>query len=383
MKKISLRINPYRTIFCSVLAATALAVGCSDDASKEPAGASSSSSSSSSGISSSSSSSGSPSGGNSSSSSSSSSGGSSGMPTPASYTIGGTVSGLKGIGLSLQNNAGDDLVVAADGKFTFKTAVLSGKPYDVKVKTQPGTPTQTCTVTMGAGNIGMANVDSVQVACATNQYAIGGAVSGLSSGELILQNNTGDDLRIIADGTFAFAKKVDSGASYKVTIKAAPVGLDCSLMGDSGTVVAGDVSSVGISCAPKKYMIGGTVSGLKGTGLILQNNAGDDLPLNMNGTFAFATTLLDKADYAVTVKAQPGTPSQSCTVSGGVGKVALGNVTAVQVVCETSKFQVGGSVSGLKGSGLMLQNNAGDDLRIAADGPSRLLRQWKVALTMR
>ncbi|MCS6972224.1 MAG: hypothetical protein NZL89_04295, partial [Leptospiraceae bacterium] len=37
------------------------------------------------------------------------------------YTVGGTVTGLSGT-LVLQNNGGDDLILTADGNFTFATA---------------------------------------------------------------------------------------------------------------------------------------------------------------------------------------------------------------------------------------------------------------------
>jgi len=43
-----------------------------------------------------------------------------------SYTIGGTVSGVLGGGLVLQNNSGNDLVITADGSFTFSSAVANG-----------------------------------------------------------------------------------------------------------------------------------------------------------------------------------------------------------------------------------------------------------------
>ena len=70
------------------------------------------------------------------------------MPTRWS-TISGTVLGLKGTGLVLQDNGGDNLSVVANGAFTFATPVASGGPYAVSVLTQPSDPLQTCAVTMG------------------------------------------------------------------------------------------------------------------------------------------------------------------------------------------------------------------------------------------
>src|SRR5215831_20631647 len=43
-------------------------------------------------------------------------------PSATKYTIGGTVTGLSGTGLVLQDNGGDNLAVSASGPFTFATS---------------------------------------------------------------------------------------------------------------------------------------------------------------------------------------------------------------------------------------------------------------------
>ncbi len=79
-----------------------------------------------------------------------------------SYTVGGTVSGLNGT-VVLQNNAGDDLTITADGTFTFSTAIADGSTYNVTVKTQPDG--QDCAVVNGSGTISKANATKVSVNC--------------------------------------------------------------------------------------------------------------------------------------------------------------------------------------------------------------------------
>src|ERR1700693_713917 len=107
-------------------------------------------------------------------------GGGTGTGGTGSFTIGGTVSGLTGTGLVLQDNAGDNLTIAAAAtKFTFVTSVASGGAYKVTVLTQPSSPAQTCTVTSGTGTAS-ANVTSVTVACTTN--AVTATISGNISG---------------------------------------------------------------------------------------------------------------------------------------------------------------------------------------------------------
>ncbi|MCC6302285.1 MAG: DUF11 domain-containing protein [Gammaproteobacteria bacterium] len=78
------------------------------------------------------------------------------------YTVGGTVTGLTGT-VVLQNNGGDDLNRAADGNFTFATALVDGSAYDVTVLDQPAG--QFCTVSNGAGSLSGANVTAVTVEC--------------------------------------------------------------------------------------------------------------------------------------------------------------------------------------------------------------------------
>ena len=121
---------------------------------------------------------------------------------------------------------------------------------------------------------------------------------------------------------------------------------------------------------PATYTIGGTVSGLTGTGLVLQDNGADNLTVSGNGPFTFATAVNSGATYAVTVMTQPSSPAQTCTVASGSG-TASANVTTVAVTCTTAapaNFTIGGTVSGLSGTGLVLQDNGGDNLPVSANG---------------
>jgi 6-phosphogluconolactonase (cycloisomerase 2 family) len=120
--------------------------------------------------------------------------------------------------------------------------------------------------------------------------------------------------------------------------------------------------------AATTYTIGGTVSGLSGTGLVLRNNAGNDLTVAASGTFAFSTALAAGAAYNVAVATQPTGPSQTCTVAAGSGTVGSANVSSVQLACTTNAFTVGAGVTGLDANGLVLQNNGGADLPVASNG---------------
>lgn len=299
------------------------------------------------------------------------------------YTIGGTVTGLTGTGLVLQDNAGDNLTVTAAGAFTFKTAVASAAAYAVTVLTQPTGPAQNCVVTGGTGTAS-ANVTSVAVACTTAAVnaTIGVTVSGLTGTGLVLQDNGGDSLTIPASGSFTFKTAV-TGA-YAVTVltqPAAPTQI-CTVANGSGVATAN--VTVTVTCVPS-FTIGGNANGVVGTGLTLQDNKGDDLAITKNGAFTFKNQLATGTAYSVTVSAQPTSPAQTCVVAPGTGSgTASANVTSVVINCAAVTFSVGGKVVGLAGktptppnsinlpltdNSFELQNNLGNTLIVTQNGP--------------
>jgi len=105
---------------------------------------------------------------------------------------------------------------------------------------------------------------------------------------------------------------------------------------------------------PATYTVGGTVTGLAGSGLVLNSVFGGDLAVSASGSFTFGTPLPDGSEYNVGVGNQPtSSPAQYCQVANGTGTIAAANVMNVTVTCGTG-YTVGGTVSGLVGSGLTL-----------------------------
>ncbi len=257
------------------------------------------------------------------------------------YTVGGSVFGLSGT-LVLENN-GDALTMNADGTFTFSNALPSGSSYLVTVQSQPAT--QTCTVTNGSGTITNANVTNVTVNCSTNTRTVGGSVSGLVAPQsVVLQNNGGDNLTINSNSSFTFSTSIAQGATYNVTVLTQPATQTCTVTNGSGTASASNITNVQVTCSTNAYTVGGTVSGLSGT-VVLQDNGGDNLTINSNGSFTFATPLAQGAAYNVTVFTQPAI--QTCTVTNGSGTMGGANVTNVGVNCVTNTATLSTSVSQL------------------------------------
>lgn len=283
------------------------------------------------------------------------------------YAIGGKVVGLSGTGLVLQNNAGDDLPIAADGSFTFPTKHPSGAMFSVAIKTHPTAPSQTCSVSGGQGAVGKGNVSSVLVNCSTNAYAISGNVSGLAGTGLVVQVNGGTDLPVTATGTFAFGAPLPSGTHYAITVKSHPSGptQSCEVTNPEGDVTSAAVTNVAITCTTTPFKVGGSITGLAGSGLKLK--LGDGAPVDVSGAaFQFAADVPSGAPYKVTIAGQPSNPTQTCTIAGDEGTVGAGNVTSVAVNCKTDAFALGGSASGVRGK--LLLHNGADEIEVNGDG---------------
>ncbi len=286
------------------------------------------------------------------------------------FTVGGTVNGLAGTGLVLALNGAGNLAAVSNGTFAFPTATPSGGPYAVTVLTQPTSPSQICTVNNGSGTVGSANVSDVAVTCATNSYAVGGTVSGLQGSGLVLRINGAGHLAVGSNGPYALGIGIASGASYAVTVLTQPSSPSqtCTVTNGSGAVGGADVSHVAVTCTTNTFTIGGTVSGLAGAGLVLAVNGGGALAAGSNGAFTFPSAVASGGTYAVTVLTQPTSPSQTCTVANGSGMVGNANVSDVAVTCATNRFTVGGTVSGLLGSGLVVRLNGTSSLAIGSNG---------------
>jgi 6-phosphogluconolactonase (cycloisomerase 2 family) len=160
-------------------------------------------------------------------------------------------------------------------------------------------------------------------------YSVGGTVNG-HTGTVALQNGTDSTSVAFGSSNFTFATSIGSGTQYAVTVQTPPAGQLCAVANGSGTAIA-NVTNVAVNCG---YAIGGTVSGLVGTGLVLRNNGADDKSITMNGTFAFAAPVMAGGTYNVTVQTQPS--GSNCTVQNGSGPVGSAAITGVAVICTSS-----------------------------------------------
>ena len=208
------------------------------------------------------------------------------------------------------------------------------------------------------------------IAPAPGDYSVAGTITGLSAAGLVLQNNGGDSLIVAANSSsFRFETQVAAGAAYNVTVSTQPMGLICTVSHGSGSNVAAPVSDVSIACNPQSYTVAGTITGLTAAGLVLQNNGADSLSVDADAaTFQFSAPVAAGGGYSVAAVTQPA--GLTCTISHGSGTNVSADVTNVSVACSASAFTVGGTVTGLTAAGLVLQDNGGDNLAVAAGASS-------------
>ena len=104
------------------------------------------------------------------------------------------------------------------------------------------------------------------------------------------------------------------------------------------------------------YSVGGTISGLTASGLVLTDGSQTVSPASGATSFTFPASYASGTSYSVTVQTQPN--SESCTVTGGSGTAASSNVTSVAVSCGPMTYTIGGEIVGLTTSGLVLADGS-------------------------
>lgn len=279
-----------------------------------------------------------------------------------SFRLGGSITGLVNAGLKLTN--GTDLLAVQSGasSFTLPTEVAYGSSYEVTVAAQP--PGLACGITHGTGTMPAEDVVDVAVTCTSQPFNVGGSVSGLVTSGLVLANGADTVAVPAGEMQFTMPAPVPFGQSYDVQVQSHPTGFTCAVAQGSGTVPAGDVTDVSVTCANRTYTLGGSISGLGGPGLVLANGA-DLLPVPAGATsFLMPAVVPFGGSYSVTVHTQPA--GMHCSVNDGAGTMPEGGVSNVGVTCALKSHTLGGTITGLSTGGLLLANGS-DTVAVAAN----------------
>ncbi|MGV6852908.1 MAG: beta strand repeat-containing protein [bacterium] len=167
------------------------------------------------------------------------------------YFIGGVLSGLaSGNDVTLSLGA-ESLTLSENNIFNFVNPLDDLSSYSATVSQQPTNPNQSCVITNASGTINGDDIVNMDVICTTNEYLIGGTVSGLVPGsELLISNNNSDFLTINNNGGFSFANTVPDTQSYLIEVTQQPRDpfQICQISNFMGTVPGTDVTDIIISC---------------------------------------------------------------------------------------------------------------------------------------
>lgn len=80
-------------------------------------------------------------------------------------------------------------------------------------------------------------------------YTVSGTLTGLTAVQsVVLKNNGADPLTRSANGSFTFGTALTNGTPYSVTVFTPVAGQSCRVTNGSGTVAAGNVSNVAVTC---------------------------------------------------------------------------------------------------------------------------------------
>jgi hypothetical protein len=168
------------------------------------------------------------------------------------------------------------------------------------------------------------------------QFDVGGPISGLVYSGLELTNlKNGEVLAVPAGATsFKMTRSIDYGTEYDVKPTKQPAHQTCSI--GNGADTAGRMASIniGVLCSIAEYSIGGAVSGLTGTGLVVVNGslAGEQLAIAKDATtYVMPKTVPYDTTYGVVILSQP--TGLKCTVANGVGKMGDASVTNINITC--------------------------------------------------
>lgn len=185
------------------------------------------------------------------------------------------------------------------------------------------------------------------------EYQVGGTISGLTSGGLVLQNNQADDLIVPAgSAVFSFPKKLAVNAPYNVSVltqPSTPSRQNCAVTaGATGVMPASNVAGIVVDCV---NVFGLSVEVYNLTqDVVLQNvyslsaenygqNYTDDMPVSAVGlthtkTYEFGTLLPDSTSYSVTAPTPTNGQSCSFNIASSVGAAEVHGTISTDVAVQ-------------------------------------------------
>ena len=170
------------------------------------------------------------------------------------------------------------------------------------------------------------------------EFYLGGAVSGINKGNLVLKNKSnGATVTIDRPGDFFFPELVEADSNYDVVVESVPdniAGIEaCTVFRGQGKATF-NITDIGVSCTINTHKLTGRVNGLgNASGLELVN--GNDRVVVPAGATTFSmANVPEDSPYGVTVLQQPA--GLRCSVENGTGTMRKADIDNVVVNCTAS-----------------------------------------------
>jgi len=158
-------------------------------------------------------------------------------------------------------------------------------------------------------------------------------IYGLTKPGLVLTSGSQEVTASAGVGAVTFPNLIEEDSTIDVKIKTQPTAAKCDVDPKTVGLKANYYTArqVVINCTTNSYFLGGTIAGLTGDGLVLNNGDQQVKPAAGATGFTFANKVADGANYGVTVLQQPA--GQVCTVANNVGTMPSGDVSNIAVTC--------------------------------------------------
>jgi uncharacterized repeat protein (TIGR03803 family) len=195
---------------------------------------------------------------------------------------------------------------------------------------------------------------------ATPTYSLSANVTGLANSGLVLSVNGSSVSVPSGTGTIQLAATLPRETNYTVGVQTQPVGESCVVANGTGTIGSTNVTDVMVTCFYQALSVGGTISGLTGSGLVIANGA-DTVTVPSGATsFTMPSQVVYGHSYVITVKSHP--VGLNCAVTNGTGTMQAAAVTNVGISCLqvlTILYSFGGGNDGANPYGNLIQASDG------------------------
>ena len=223
--------------------------------------------------------------------------------------------------------------------YAFGGADLGAHAFTVTLMT-PGNQS----VTVNANGLAVFSSTQPNIIVGLPLRSLGGAVTGLITGNVTLTNTSNGDIISVGNGNFIFDQNIVYGQSYNV-VAASPSGQTCTITNGNAVMGVSGAYNVWVACASHAYALGGVVTGLPAnTNVTLQDNS-ETVSVG-NGNFVFPASVASGSSFTVSL-ANPNGYACLFINSSNVGVMPASNDMNIVVSCTPSNYSLGGFITGL------------------------------------